>query len=329
MTDYRPQRTLLYKTFVKNTLVSALQDVFVNHPDEDLRKARVSVEYPRTQVDYPTVIIRFFERDIFNAGVGHIEHVKIDGETPGSSEVQVELLNSSSAAQITWDSVTGATSYRVYKATDPGVFDRYFEAKDTQFTDVGKTGVEGVLPTVNTSPLENPQSVSGVALPGGNLQAGTYRYRVTAVKPAQVFKFEHSFYNADIEFAIYALSSYDRDLMADTVVQVLRMGDLEAYTNRFSAKLYADTFPATENIHVITLNTDYIQGFGENQANVPWEQEDAMVYTTAYRVKVWGEFYNVPPTVPYAVIEKVLLYPYIQDLELVPEGLPDNSTPWE
>jgi hypothetical protein len=113
MTDYFPQKTIQYKTFVKNTMVLALQDVFRNHPDKLLQDTKVSIEYPRTRAEYPVVIVRFFERDISNAGVGHKEWIKDD--------------------------------------------------------DTGQT-----------------------------------------------FKFEHSFYNGDIEFAIYGLSSYDRDLIADT-----------------------------------------------------------------------------------------------------------------
>jgi hypothetical protein len=225
MSDYFPQKTIQYKTFVKNTMVLALQDVFRNHPDKLLQDTKVSIEYPRTRAEYPIVIVRFFERDISNAGVGHKEWIKDD--------------------------------------------------------DTGQT-----------------------------------------------FKFEHSFYNGDIEFAIYGLSSYDRDLISDTVVQVLRFGDLEGYTNRFLAKIYLDD-PATNNVTILSFNSDYIQGFGESQAPVVWQQEDAMVYTTSYRCRLWGEFYSLPPNIPVGFVSKILLYPYIEGVEPLPTGLPDNDEAWE
>jgi hypothetical protein len=157
MTDWLPQRSIQYKTFVKATLKAAMEDAFKNHPDQELQRTKVTVEYPRTRAGYPVVIVRFFERDISNAGVGHQEWLTNDA--------------------------------------------------------------------------------------------------------GQTFKFEHSFYQGDIEFAIYALSSYDRDLIADTVTQILRFGDLEGWTNRFLTQVYLDDPTAHNNVVVMSLNTDTIQGF--------------------------------------------------------------------
>jgi hypothetical protein len=146
-----------------------------------------------------------------------------------------------------------------------------------------------------------------------------------------VFKFKHYFYHADIEFAIMALSSLDRDLVADSVVQTIAMGTLEDYTNRFFNRIYPreseNQYP--DSIwHYVNINSDQIQGFGEGQ-NVPvWGSEDDLVYQTSYRVRAFGEFYSVPPETPINIIEAVTQYPYIAGLEDVPTGDPDDGGQW-
>lgn len=223
--NYLPQVTVKYKTYVKTATVEAFRDVFQHHKDTQLAKSKVTIEYPRTEADYPVLIVRFFEREVKNAGVGHEEWIKLS-------------------------------------------------------------------------------------------DGGTYR-------------FKHYFYNGDLEFSVSALSSLDRDLMTDAVVQTLAMGDLEAYTNRFLERIYADEdiYPDAAN-HFITVNTDKISGFGETQVQVPWLSEDDLVYTASYRVGIFGEFYSLPPDLPAPLIEKITQYPYIEGVEPVPTGDPNDAGVW-
>lgn len=216
-----PQRTVRYKTYVKTAIVEGLQDVFHNHVDHMLRKTRVSIDYPKDELDYPTVLVRFFEREIKNAGVGHEQFLSV----------------------------------------------------------VDAAGTEGM------------------------------------------FRFKRYFYTGDIEIAIYALSSLDRDLLADSVVQILTMGKMEEYTNRFLGRIYisSDQDPTAAN-HFININTDSIAGFGETQGPTPWESEDDLVYSTSYRTKVFGEFLSLPPDMPIGYVEAVKVYPYVGGVEPVPEG---------
>lgn len=143
-------------------------------------------------------------------------------------------------------------------------------------------------------------------------------------------KLKHYLYWGDIEFGVYALSSFDRDLIADSLVQTIAMGDLESYTNRFLMRIYANPafFPDAVN-HFIAVNTDSIQGFGETQNQTPWFSEDDLVYTTSYRVKVFGEFYSLPNSAPAGLITAVRDYPYIGGVEPVPTGDPNEGNPWQ
>lgn len=229
--NYLPQQTIRYKTYVKTAMVEALREVFNHHVDEQLGRTNVTIDFPRTESDYPSVLIRFFEKEISNAGIGHEEYIRL-ANTDGSN-------------------------------------------------------------------------------------AGTFR-------------FKHYFYKGDIELAIYALSSLDRDLIADSIVQTVSMGNLESYTNRFFSRIYTDNkvnYPDSVS-HYININADKIMGFGETQQGVPWQSEDDLLYLSNYRVSVFGEFYSLPPNLPAPYVEQVTQYPYIESFEAVPTGNPEDGSEW-
>jgi hypothetical protein len=215
---YLPEKTIKYKTYIKTALVESLKPVFENHVDKNLHNTKVIIESPKERQSFPSVVVKFYEQEIMNAGVGHEERIK-----------------------------------------DPD---------------------------------------------------------------GSVWKFKHYFYNGDIELGINTLSALDRDLVADTLVQTLAMGDLTSYTNSFFNRIYppnSDAIPDSVG-HFININTDRIQGFGETTTKVPWGSEDDLVYTMSYRVKVFGEFYSLPPDFPHKYISKVFLYPYIKGVDPVPSG---------
>lgn len=221
-----PERSIPYKTFVKTALVLALREQFKNHPDASMRRTKVSVDYPNTQASYPTVIVRFFEREITNMGVGHVETIFVD-----------------EAETKTWP-------------------------------------------------------------------------------------FKHFLYTGDIEFAILALSSKDRDLISDSLVTVLALSDPNRPTDFFS-RIYAPAFDLNPSDalksfrwNFVNLNTDRILGFGETQNPAPWLTEDQLQYQSSYRVGIFGEFYSLPPDSipPSAQLAKVNILPYMEDLEPQPTG---------
>lgn len=219
-----PIQTIQYKTYVKTTLVEALWSVFAAHPDTILRKTKVTIDFPMDEAAYPAIVVRFYEREIKNAGIAHSEWVEQDNA------------------------------------------------------------------------------------------------------PRTYVEYKHFLYNGSIEFAVYALSSYDRDIISDSLVQTLTMGDMESYTTPFLTRIYEPGViaePVSAN-HFININTDQIQGFGETQQIAPWLPEDVMVYQTSYRVGISGEFLSrTPPTVnPVGLVERVEQYPYS---EAAGESVPDPN----
>lgn len=143
-----------------------------------------------------------------------------------------------------------------------------------------------------------------------------------------VAPFKHFIYNGDIEFAILALSSKDRDLISDALVSILAMSDPSEPSDFFN-RIYSPLFDFDPGDAVdpfrynfINLNTDQILGFGETQNPAPWLTEDQLQYQSSYRVGVMGEFYSLPPGIaaPSGPLLHVNLLPYMQDLESVPTG---------
>lgn len=146
-------------------------------------------------------------------------------------------------------------------------------------------------------------------------------------------RYKHVIYKGDIEFAVYALTSYDRDIVSDALNQILMMADVATYTQGFLNRIYGPN-PGVEPEsaeHYINLNTDEVQGFGETQQIAPWMPEDVLVYQVSYRIAIMGELYSPVPTDPgtWGLVEGVNVYPYNPTLgEAVPDPEPDNPNPW-
>jgi hypothetical protein len=219
--SYLPQKTIKYKTYIKTALVESLRPVFSNHVDSHLQNTKITIDMPKERQSFPSVVVRFYESEIRNAGVGHYETFKDQN--------------------------------------------------------------------------------------------------------GKVWKFKHYIYTGDVELGIYALSSFDRDLIADALVETIAMGDLGTYTNNFFNRIYP---PHPEEVpdsagHFININSDQITGINESDSSVPWGSEDDLIYNSSYRVKVLGEFYSLPPDMPYEYVSKVFIHPYLMD----PQGNVIEETP--
>jgi len=153
---------------------------------------------------------------------------------------------------------------------------------------------------------------------------------VDSSDPTRTWRFKHYFYKADIELKVYALSALDRDLISDTLVQVIAMGDLATYTNNFFNRIYptdSDAYPDSAG-HFINVNSDKISPINETEEKVPWNAEDDLIYSTSYRIEVFGEFYSLPEDFSYQYISNVFVYPYVKDVEPVPPGL-EGKDSWK
>src|SRR5437879_5590758 len=93
------EKTVPYKTYIKTTLVESLQSVFSGHVDPQFQSVKATIEYPQEQALFPCVIVRFFERDIRNAGIAHseiingqpVKHYLYDGDLELSVHAETSL----------------------------------------------------------------------------------------------------------------------------------------------------------------------------------------------------------------------------------------------
>ncbi len=74
------QSTVSYRTYLKEAIIEGLRSAFATHPDEYFRGIPVRLSYSRERADYPIIIVRYYERYLRSAGVGHTEWIKISPE---------------------------------------------------------------------------------------------------------------------------------------------------------------------------------------------------------------------------------------------------------
>lgn len=236
--QYIHQATIQYKTFLKRMIVEALQNAFKRHPDAWIAKSKIGIEYPTDRADFPAIIVKFYERDMLNAGVGHVEY----GPSP----------------------------------TDPNY-------------------------------PEGPEFKNWV-------------------------KYHHRIYKGDLEFDVMGLQAVDRDKMVDALIEVLAMEDVTPQGKSFQERVYEsiENTPFADQ-HFVALNTDLVQGYGEQQEIAPWIPEDTLLYKSTYRIPVFGEFYSLTPSgaSSTSVVEKVQFYPWDSKdpADTPPEKFPNEEIP--
>jgi hypothetical protein len=140
--------------------------------------------------------------------------------------------------------------------------------------------------------------------------------------------FRHAHYQGQIELAVYALSSLDRDLVSDSLVQIMRMPDMATYTTNYYNQIFNDV-DNSNTLHYINVDTDNIRPVGESVQQVPWGAENALQYKSGYRANVFGEFYSLPPDYQFGgYISEVDVYPYVLGTDPVPDPDPSDPAPW-
>ena len=97
------------------------------------------------------------------------------GWTKGTPEIQVILGASDHTINLVWDTVVGATNYRVYRALTPGGPYKFIETNVTNFvyTDDGLFSVSGTPPEETTAYVNKFSAAGSSWLVGGKVGIGT------------------------------------------------------------------------------------------------------------------------------------------------------------
>ena len=124
-------------------------------------------------------------------------------------------------------------------------------------------------------------------------------------------KWHHSRFEGTIEFNVFALTTKDRDLLADAMEEMIRFGRLDPQLTKFFYDIYGQpTAPVTPQYTQIMFNADEIDGGGNSVSIAPWSPEDTLVYETSLSCVVHGGLYSVLPTDTWEYVDKAVAQGY-------------------
>lgn len=124
-------------------------------------------------------------------------------------------------------------------------------------------------------------------------------------------KWHHSRFEGSMDFTIMALTTIDRDLLADALTEVIRFGRLDAALLPFFTTLYGDpNAPVGLIFNQIMFDADQITSSGNSASLATWSPEDLMQYSTGLSSEVHGGYYNVNPQDAWGYVTRVTTIPY-------------------
>jgi hypothetical protein len=109
------------------------------------------------------------------------------GESLPSSEASASVSSTANTVPINWSVITGATSYKIYRATSaggevtsPALLTTISSGATTTYTDTGTATTAGAVPSTSTSTIPAPTTTGAASQSGGTLTAANYFYKVTS-----------------------------------------------------------------------------------------------------------------------------------------------------
>jgi hypothetical protein len=135
-------------------------------------------------------------------------------------------------------------------------------------------------------------------------------------------KWKHSRFEGTLSFHVHALSTLDRDIVSDAIVELVRFGSLDANLNRFYEIIYPDDEALEDEadasntnysyslLDQLMLDSDQMIGVGNSATIAPWSPEDVLVYTGGWSCNLHGGYYNSYPTVDWGLLTKIKIQAY-------------------
>jgi hypothetical protein len=312
---YLAQQTLQYKTFLKRTITEALQNGFELYEDPTLHKTKIGPDYQTTRANFPSIVVKFYEQQLKNAGVGHMEW--------GPETDVIELKGTGHITEGSGEITGLATTQDLF----PGITEVKGNGIPKNAIVIRITSESSVL--INKNAFETRETTLSLR---GELSINE-----------KFIEYHHSIYHGDVALEIYGLNSPDRDKIADALVEVVQMGVVGEEGKSFQERIY-DTIGLSpySDWHFIAVNTDLLSGYGDREEIAPWMPEDTWVYRAEYRVPIIGEFYSITPKGhkgTLGLVKRVKLYPWSttgisstpegQHGEVDPDEFPEGKVPNE
>jgi len=143
--------------------------------------------------------------------------------------------------------------------------------------------------------------------------------------PAGHFRrWKHSRFEGTLTLRALALSTLDRDILADALAELVRFGDLEPQLNRFYEVIYPTEQALFDDVAdgeryswrlfgQLMLDSDQLMAVGNSATVAPWQPEDVLVYSGGWSMNLHGGYYNSYPRVDWRRVTRIVIDAYAQD----------------
>lgn len=124
-----------------------------------------------------------------------------------------------------------------------------------------------------------------------------------------------------VSFDIYALSPTDRDVIFDSLTEILAFGKLQSLMDNFFDYIYNHDFGID---YQLMLNEDTQRDKGDQTEQAWWQPEDVMIFTGGIIMECHGTFASVIRDTDEALgfIDRIIVYPYVFGYEDAPDPAP-------
>jgi hypothetical protein len=138
-------------------------------------------------------------------------------------------------------------------------------------------------------------------------------------------KWKHNRFEGTLSLRVFALTTKDRDIISDALVELIRFGDLDPQLNKFFEVIYPQDGDLTAEeaeagytysynaFDQLMLNSDQLYSLGNSAQIAPWAPEDVLVYSGGWSTNLHGSYYNVYPTVDWSRVTRIRIEAYTTD----------------
>jgi hypothetical protein len=136
--------------------------------------------------------------------------------------------------------------------------------------------------------------------------AGVGHYEIFPDQNGVLRQWNHNRFEGTLQLELHALSTVDRDIISDALVELIRFGRLDEVLNVFFETIYpkttrpGDFFPLPEDDYIaltqLMLNSDQVMSAGDGAQVPTWGAEDQLVYTATHTLELHGGYYNTLPS---------------------------------
>lgn len=136
-------------------------------------------------------------------------------------------------------------------------------------------------------------------------------------------KYQLWMYGGTVTLTIVAMTSKERDTIADKLIQMLAFHGLNS-----QAQSFQNTLEANQSINM-SVNGDLIRAGGESTTvGAPW-QPDVLVYTDVYSFDIMGQFASdFPKNATVVRLDKINLYTHLTTYGTTQPPVNDGNGTW-